>query len=613
VKVAKKCILILILIGMLMVDVMPVYAEASTYSYYDREKMVDTNYINKDFGSVGVILNNRVNLEIADKIAFRLGIASKPLNIQSATSVASNVVKINLGLSATTQDLGASNIKIFNPEGKEIKVIKRVFDPMDKTNKTLLITLEIDTISKSKYTLTSGTKSVKFYGKSKKENTYINSFYAISSFVDRGYTRSSDQVALGWSEVRGKDGNIYFTQRKFEENNLKQFDYGVPKSDTGDSDANITNLINNMKSKGARLKLSVFLDNSQTLRKLLSSEEMQNKVITEMTSDFRIKYFDYNNSGTAEESDSHYILDSEGESIEYDGLIIDFEGLFNTYKDEPGIEYRLKFNSFLGNLKSKLPEGKSLTVCIHPKRESPIAYYDGYDYAYIGSIAEEVILMAHDYQTKDKSIPASAPYDLVEQAIQFAVRDIPAEKILLGISINSIQWRKGSEGFISAGYADMMNSMKVTNNGNETIQVISQESRNNAKLKVGYGSLKRQVANTYVEDEFYFENRYSIEEKIEIVKRYNLKGVSIWRLGITQSKKTSENYSFEVFDPIFKFRMFDLNKDGLINHMDLEMINSYVGIKSGDPNWNRDFDFNSDSQVDNNDVSRIERFMDNKH
>ncbi|MDF2674289.1 MAG: peptidase and in kexin sedolisin, partial [Clostridiales bacterium] len=61
------------------------------------------------------------------------------------------------------------------------------------------------------------------------DDLYINSFYAISSYVDRSYGKISDQVALGWGEVRSKNENIYFTQKKYEEDNpTVQHDYGVP-------------------------------------------------------------------------------------------------------------------------------------------------------------------------------------------------------------------------------------------------------------------------------------------------------------------------------------------------------------------------------------------------
>lgn len=448
-----------------------------------------------------------------------------------------------------------------------------------------------------------------YFASASGDGMYINSFYAISSYVDRNYGKISDQVALGWSEVRIKNGNIYFTQKKYEEDNPKMlYDYGVPSGKD-----EIVTLINDLQSSGAKLKLSVFLNNKDILGKLLISDDIQDKIINEITSDFKIKYFDYKNKVNGEYT-SNYIKDENGIPKEYDGIIIDFEGIAPGCKD--------RFNTFIDKLKQRLPKGKTMTVCIPPKigdtdKGEAVQYYYGYDYAHIGSVADEIILMAHDFENANTNLQyrilASAPYQLVEVAIKNALKDIPASKIMLNISINNIQWRKGETNYRTPSYVSVMNAIEGKNSNEKVLESTIKENRYDENLKVGHSYLKREavtsgVVNIY-EDDFYYEDSRSIEEKIGLARKYNLKGLSLWRLGAAYTSETGQNFAADIFDTIFKNRMFDLNKDGKINKQDMDIAMLSLGSKPGDPNWKKELDFDNNGVIDIYDINRMEKYL----
>jgi hypothetical protein len=441
------------------------------------------------------------------------------------------------------------------------------------------------------------------------DGMYINSFYAISSYVDRNYGKISDQVALGWSEVRIKNGDIYFTQKKYEEDNPKmQYDYGIPSGED-----EILTLINDLQSNGAKLKLSVFLNNKDIMEKLLLSDDIQDKIINEITSDFKIKYYDYKNK-VNEEYASYYIKDESGIPKEYDGIIIDFEGIAPEYKD--------RFSVFIDKLKQRLPKGKTMTVCIPPKmgdtdKGEAVQYYYGYDYAHIGLVADEIILMAHDFENANTNLQyrilASAPYQLVEDAIKNAIKDIPTHKILLNISLNNIQWRKGESSYRTPSYAAVMNAIEGKNANEKVLESTFKELRYDENLRVGHTYLKREavssgVVNIY-EDDFYYEDNRSIEDKIGLARKYNLKGLSLWRLGSAYSNDTGQNFAAEIFDPIFKNRMFDLNKDDKINKQDMDIAMLSFGSKSGDSNWKKELDFDNNGIIDIYDIDRMAKYL----
>ena len=122
---------------------------------------------------------------------------------------------------------------------------------------------------------------------------------------------------------------------------------------------------------------------------------------------------------------------------------MDFEGLRAASRDD--------FTAFLTDLSREVHNmGKTLYVCVSPVLSSG-PYYDGYDYRAISGLADQVILMAYDYDARDlsgfegteyyKNI-APAPIDQVFmslEAITSTVQD--PGKIALGFSCKNIAWQ----------------------------------------------------------------------------------------------------------------------------------------------------------------------------
>lgn len=147
----------------------------------------------------------------------------------------------------------------------------------------------------------------------------------------------------------------------------------------------------------------------------------------------------------------------------YKGVNLNFEGLGYRENGEQLSETRQKFNKFVVLLSQELHSaGLSLTLTIHPLNSA----YPGYDYKSLGQAADCIIIMAHDYGPKPE------PASLVIQAVTMALREVPADKLILGISVPS-------------------------------------------------------------------ETPVSIISKVGIAKRYNLKGISIWRLGLVTDEMWS--------------------------------------------------------------------------
>ncbi len=110
----------------------------------------------------------------------------------------------------------------------------------------------------------------------------------------------------------------------------------------------------------------------------------------------------------------------------YGGVNLDFEGLGLSQK---GTELRVvqeNFTFFASMLSAQLRQaGKSLTLTVHP----PNSEYKGYDYGALAKIADRMIIMAYDYG------PRPEPINLVLQAVETALLDVPPGKLILGISV----------------------------------------------------------------------------------------------------------------------------------------------------------------------------------
>ncbi|MDP4125325.1 MAG: glycosyl hydrolase family 18 protein [Bacillota bacterium] len=188
------------------------------------------------------------------------------------------------------------------------------------------------------------------------------------------------------------------------------------------------------------------------------------------------------------------------------GVHIDFEGV-----EAP---YRIPFLTFLESLRESLHErGLVLTIAIPAKRtewEAP-----GYDFASIGRLCDAITLMTYDEHYSGGSPGPIASLPWMTESLDYAIRYIPNEKLLLGIPVYGYDWSDEQTQMIP------MRAIK------ELVE------RTNARI---------QWSDPAVEPYFYYwqgrlkhsvwyENELSAKIRLGFVKSYRLRGIAIWRLG----------------------------------------------------------------------------------
>ncbi len=193
-------------------------------------------------------------------------------------------------------------------------------------------------------------------------------------------------------------------------------------------------------------------------------------------------------------------------SFGFTGVSVDFEGLREA-------DSASDYARFLQALKDRLGT-LTLSVAV-----PPVNYYKGYDLTAIGKVADTVILMAYDF-THDGSKLPSAPLPLVNESVVTALKAIPKEKLVLGISKQANQWitKDGVAGRALSPDIAAVESRLATPGVTKT-------------WAMPYFLTKATYSSELGSNELYYEDTDSIAKKLWLAKFYGLKGVSLWFMG----------------------------------------------------------------------------------
>jgi spore germination protein YaaH len=194
----------------------------------------------------------------------------------------------------------------------------------------------------------------------------------------------------------------------------------------------------------------------------------------------------------------------------FKGVNIDFEGV--------PAQDRANYNKFLAELKQMFkPYGYLLTVSVPAKTvDNPSnEWYGAYDYRTIGKTADLVAVMTYEEHWSGGSPGPVASLPWVQRVLDYTVRNIAREKVLMGIPAygydwsavgnRSVRWHKVVE--LTSKYGEA----KWNNYASSPYLIYHDEKGN--------------------KHEVWFENKYSLGLKLNLAKSYEIGGIAIWRLG----------------------------------------------------------------------------------
>lgn len=198
------------------------------------------------------------------------------------------------------------------------------------------------------------------------------------------------------------------------------------------------------------------------------------------------------------------------------GVDFDFEYLAAEYTDD--------YVRLIADTRQRLrPLDCLTTVALAPKvsTDQPGLLYQGHDYAGMGQAADYCLLMTYEWgYTYGPPLPVS-PINSVRRVLDYGLSQIPAEKILMGMSNYGYDWKLP---FVQGE----SKAEKLTN-----YQALARAEYYG--VNVEYDEEAQTPFFTYTapdgsEHIVWFENEQSWRARLALVSEYGLAGISIWNI-----------------------------------------------------------------------------------
>lgn len=203
------------------------------------------------------------------------------------------------------------------------------------------------------------------------------------------------------------------------------------------------------------------------------------------------------------------------QSKNFAGVDVDFEFILREDRDA--------FTAFVNDLAAAVrPYGYTTTVALAPKTSAAQTglLYEGKDYAALGAAADSVLLMTYEWGYKYGPNMAVAPLNLVRQVVEYAITEIPPEKIHLGIPNYGYDWPLPYERGMTEA---------VTIGNVEAIQIAIQNHAVIQFDEIAMSPYFRYVRDG-IEHEVWFEDVRSVLAKFNLIKEYGLSGADYWQI-----------------------------------------------------------------------------------
>ena len=207
-------------------------------------------------------------------------------------------------------------------------------------------------------------------------------------------------------------------------------------------------------------------------------------------------------------SDILSILEKQG----YDGVNIDLENV--NPKD------RENLSAFMNELRARLnPRGYLVTMSVPAKTQDHRgqSWIGAFDYYALGKACDHIMLMTYDEHSQVSGSGPVASFPWVEKVIKYAITQIPRHKVLMGVPAYGYDWNLSTGRAVALSYTQAMNRA------------------NRMGIDPSWDSQAKSPFFKYVENgsshEVWFESPHSLRPKLELVDKYDIGGIAIWKLG----------------------------------------------------------------------------------
>lgn len=201
----------------------------------------------------------------------------------------------------------------------------------------------------------------------------------------------------------------------------------------------------------------------------------------------------------------------------YQGVDIDFEYILAEDRDA--------FTAFVTQVADTMrSNGYHTSVALAPKTSADQKglLYEGKDYAALGAAADHVLLMTYEWGYTYGPPMAVAPINQVRRVVEYALMEIPASKIDLGIPNYGYDWPLPYE----------RGTTKAVTIGN--VQAVRIAIEQGAVIE--FDEISQSPFFTYTDaatgrnHEVWFEDVSSLQAKFDLMKEFGLRGCGYWQI-----------------------------------------------------------------------------------
>jgi len=200
---------------------------------------------------------------------------------------------------------------------------------------------------------------------------------------------------------------------------------------------------------------------------------------------------------------------------DFEGLQIDFENL------EP--EDREPYARFIEKLAAALHQHrKTLSVAVvsnlfapSPEEWKPTPRSAAFDYGRLGRAADFLTLMTYDQYTSPDAPGPVAGFAWMDACVRKVLESVPPSKVSLGVPLYHRHW---------AG-------KQVTTGTWMDAQQISWKAKTGSTFDALHQEPVIRFRENTTDHVIWYHNAASVQRRIELAKRYRLRGFSAWRIG----------------------------------------------------------------------------------
>lgn len=197
-----------------------------------------------------------------------------------------------------------------------------------------------------------------------------------------------------------------------------------------------------------------------------------------------------------------------------DGINIDFENV----QKEDGENYV----TFIKEATEKF-KANNLTVSVD--MYVPTSWTEHYGMQEVGNYVDYVIIMAYDeHYSSSKTAGSVASLPWVDKHMALALEKVPKEKLIMGMPFYTRRWAEEThpDGNVSVTSVSMKMEEAYNLLVEKNAEIVWDEEVGQYYGEYTEGNVRRRI---------WLEEEKSIEEKLKVMKKYDLSGVACWKRG----------------------------------------------------------------------------------